>query len=184
MLCTSSFELRPCAWKHRKQWKNWGFLSQSVSLSLFFFPLSTLKSILLHFPFCLLAVLPYNSRPTSSLLFFFYFGRTFQPAPLFHPPHIAPSSTSFSLCLSCLLAQSLNLLEPRDPVCYVNGLNTDTHVLIYCMHTLMPAHTNPLFTTHVHTYMHTRTVSYMAKLGFAAFGRRSTLSRSPLSLTS
>lgn len=37
--------------------------------------------------------------------------------------------------LSFLLAQTSNLLEPRDPNCYVNGLNTDTRALILYVHT-------------------------------------------------
>ena len=109
-----------------------------------YFPSSLYTSILLHFPSCLCAVFPYNSRPTSSLLFVFWQNP--------HPPRIAPSFTSFSLCLSCSLAQSLNLLEPRDPVCYVNGLNTDTHALTHCMHT--HACTYKLSFHHTCTYIH------------------------------
>lgn len=153
------------------------FLSLPVLLSFFFFSLSTLKSILLHFPSCLVAVFPYNSQPTSSLLFFW---QNLLACPPFSPSPYS-SFLYFFFSLPFLLAQSLNLPEPRDPVCYVNGLNTDTHVLTYCMYTCA-AHTKPPF-HHTCAHIHTRTVCYMAKLGFAAFGRRSTLSRSPLSLT-
>lgn len=63
----------------------------------------------------------------------------------------------FSLRLSNLLTQSLNLLEPRDPVCYVNGV-TKTHMCSHIWTCLLP----------VHTHAHTCSV-----LSFAAVGRRS-----------
>lgn len=102
--------------------------------------------------------IPDPPHPYISFLFllFFFWQNSLACLPFIHPPPIAPSSTSFSPCLSCLLAQSLNLLEPKDPVCYVNGLNTDTRVLTCCMYTLMPAHTNPL-SLHIHTCTHVRT---------------------------
>lgn len=58
---------------------------------------------------------------------------------------------------SNLLTQSLNLLEPSDPVCYVNG-ETKTHMCSHIWTCLLP----------VHTHAHTCSV-----LSFAAFGRRS-----------
>lgn len=158
--------------------KKGGFLSCSV-LTLPFL-LSTLKSTLLHFlPASLLSFLTILDPPHP--YFFSLWQNLLTPL---HPPLIAPSSTSFSLCLSCLLAQSLNLLEPRDLVCYVNGLNTDAHVLTYCMYTLACTYKPSFHHTRTHTYMHTCTECYIAKLGFAAFGRRSAPSLSPLSLTS
>lgn len=91
-------------------------------------------------------------HPPHCYFFFFFLAELASLPPLFHPLCIAPSSTSFFFLSACLLTQSLNLLEPRDPVCYVNGLNTDTHVLMYCMYTLKPTHTN--HHTHRRTCIH------------------------------
>lgn len=85
-----------------------------------------------------------------SLIYLLYLGQTLllYLLPLFF----------FSLSsLSNLLTQSLNLLEPKDPVCYVNG-ETKTHMCSHIWTCLLPAR------THAHT---------CSVLGFAAFGRRS-----------
>lgn len=158
-LCASTFEQKTMCLETRVE--KWGF---SFSLCL-------------TFPFLLYFIHPEVYTPTFSFLpsrclslqfsthlipAFFLFWQNLRAC-----PPLSPSSYSsflslfFSLCLSCLLAQSLNSLEPRDPVCYVNGLNTDTHVLTYCMYTLMPAHTTPLFTPHAHTHTHTQRLEYM-----------------------
>lgn len=101
---------------------------------------------------CFLNVFPWNS--TSCPLLFTYLLIISWP----NPPSLPPSSVFFfPLPLSNLLTQSLNLLEPRDPVCYVNG-ETKTHMCSHIWTCLLPAH------THAHT---------CSVLSFAAFGRRS-----------
>lgn len=84
-----------------------------------------------------------------SLIYLLYLGQT-------HLLYLLPLFF-FPLPLSNLLSQSLNLLEPRDPVCYVNG-ETKTHMCSHIWTCLLP----------VHTHAHTCSV-----LSFAAFGRRS-----------
>lgn len=101
---------------------------------------------------CFLSVFPWNS--TSCPLLFTYLLIISWP----NPPSLPPSSVFFPLSsLSNLLTQSLNLLEPRDLVCYVNG-ETKTHMCSHIWTCLLP----------VRTHAHTCSV-----LGFAAFGRRS-----------
>lgn len=72
--------------------------------------------------------------------------------PSAHPSfltRIAPTSASpppnppeLPLPPACLLTQTLNLLEPRDPVCYVKWFSADTHMGAHtpqCTHRLMQA---------------------------------------------
>lgn len=68
--------------------------------------------------------------------------------PFSYPLRIAPSSASTPhppppLPPACSLTQTLNLLEPRDPVCYVNQLNADTHVNARTPKMYTPTHTGP-----------------------------------------
>lgn len=91
-------------------------------------------------------------------------------------PHIASSPPMFFLCL--FWVQSLNLLEPRDPACYVNGAYSNT---------LVPGRINlpsttlslPLSLPLTHSASRTHIGLYRAKLGFAAFGSRPTFPLSP-----
>lgn len=127
--------------------------------------------------FCFLCCfLSFLNSPKSFFFGCFCFGRTCYPPPP-SSPCLYSSFLYLFFSLPFLLAQSLNLLEPRDPDCYVNGLNTDTRARILYVHTY--ACTYPFSLR-----MHTRTERYRAKLGFAAFGKCSTLSQSLLSLTS
>lgn len=110
---------------------------------------------------------------------FFHFVTTCIPAPPPHPPLIALSPYFF---LSAFLAHSVFKFAWTQRPCllrkWVKHRHTCAHTLY--VHTLDCTYKPPFH----YTQMYTCTACYMAKLGFAAFGRHSTLSQAPLSLTS
>lgn len=129
-------------------------------------------------PNCLLAVI--SQSPLTVLLFFYILGEVTHltpPTPLFLPspyrPFLCPATPlpPSAPLSACLLTQTLNLLEPRDPVCYVNQFNADTHVNARAPN----VHTNsygPCACVHMRLRACARTYSRRAiwsKLGSAAF---------------
>lgn len=130
---------------------------------------------------CRLAVI---SQSPSTVLHFFLFWQNLLSLQPPHTPPFLPSPYHSFLCFTpptppdsfpppppaCLLTQTLNLLEPRDPVCYVNQLKR--------RHTCERAHAQNVHTdsygplcrlqTHTCTCAHSQRAIW-SKLGLAAF---------------
>lgn len=105
------------------------------------------------------------------------------PTPLFLPspnrPFLCPPSPLLPLS-ACLLTQTLNLLEPRDPVCYVKQFNADTHVSARTNRRTYQLIRAPVQAAGAHAQMrartHALTACYMVKTWLRSFlGRCSTL---------
>lgn len=102
------------------------------------------------------------------------------------PPSSPYSFFSYNFFPLPFQVQSLNLLEPKNPVCYVNGAYSNTLVpgRINLPSTALSSslsfpHPTTLSLSLTHSPSHTHIGLYRAKLGFGAFGRRPTFSSSP-----
>lgn len=92
--------------------------------------LSSLKVLQPSYFFSILAELAQLTPPAPPFLTL-----SVSLLPLLQPPTPLPPA--------CSLTQTLNLLEPRDPVCYVNQLNADTHVNARTPKMYTPTHSGP-----------------------------------------
>lgn len=98
--------------------------------------LSSLEVLQPSYFFSILAELAQLTPPTPLFLTL-----SVSLLPLLHP--FPPPDSLPPPPPACLLTQTLNLLEPRDPVCYVNQLNADTHVNARTPKMYTPTHTGP-----------------------------------------
>lgn len=124
-------------------------LSFSLFLTLFYPPWSLYSYIFL--PAVLLSFLTILDPPHP--YFFCNFGRTCSPYPPFSPS-LYSSFPYFFFSLPFLLACSVFKFAWTQGPCLLRKWVKHRHTCAYILyvHTLMPAHTNPLFTTHTYTH--------------------------------